>query len=164
MTDATNAYRCGQRTANVHDVEAVFAARLKKAREAAGFSQARLAVLLEEQTGIALDPTAITRIERRGRSVFLREAVAMAQVLAVPMDYLCSDLPEPGADELLRRLEAARNELQMATRNLASAEDQFLEASRREQGALRRVRDLESRLAPALPAVASDSAERTGSA
>jgi transcriptional regulator with XRE-family HTH domain len=89
---------------NHEGVEAVFASRLRETREAAGLSQARLAALVAKRSGIELDPTAITRIERGQRKIGLEEAQAIASALDVTLEYLCRPGPVPASTLLERRL------------------------------------------------------------
>lgn len=62
--------------------EGRFSARLLETRRAAGLSQTELA------RRVGLDPTAITKIEKRSRSIRLNEAVALANALATTVDEL----------------------------------------------------------------------------
>src|SRR5579859_4458083 len=107
------------------DAEAVFASRLRDTREAAGLSQARFAALLAEQSGIDLDPTAITRVERGQRRIGLGEAQAMAGVLGVTLEYLSKAGPAPVATRLERHMMEAKAMLahyeEMATTAAAGA-------------------------------------------
>ena len=63
--------------------EAVFSARLRDAREAAGMTQAELAALVSERHGIQLDPMTVLRMEKGRRRITLNEAVAVADVLGI---------------------------------------------------------------------------------
>jgi transcriptional regulator with XRE-family HTH domain len=63
--------------------------KLREAREAIEWSQRRLAEELE-QWGLKLDPSAVTRIERGSREVKLREAVAFAEALGIPIQELAT--------------------------------------------------------------------------
>ncbi|WP_328530204.1 helix-turn-helix transcriptional regulator [Nocardioides sp. NBC_00368] len=66
----------------------IFAQRLKQERESAGLSQAEFAELVSERLSSKIDPSAITRIEGLARTVKLDEAVAMADVLKLPLGAL----------------------------------------------------------------------------
>ncbi|MGH3976134.1 MAG: helix-turn-helix domain-containing protein [Pseudonocardiaceae bacterium] len=66
----------------------IFAQRLRQERESAGFSQAEFAELVSERLSSKIDPSAITRIEGLARTVKLDEAVAMADVLRLPLGAL----------------------------------------------------------------------------
>ncbi|MBZ4620982.1 helix-turn-helix domain-containing protein [Mycobacterium avium] len=57
---------------------------VRQHREAKSWSQRRLAQQLED-VGVKLDPSAVTRIERGTREIRLREAVAIAAVLAIDL-------------------------------------------------------------------------------
>ena len=61
--------------------EAAFARALAEKRPLLGMSQADLAQRIYETTGIKLDPTAITRLERGSRGLRLNEASAIAGAL-----------------------------------------------------------------------------------
>lgn len=63
--------------------EAVFAARMRQAREAAGMTQPELADRLHQESGIKLDATAITRMERGNRMIRLNEAVNLSAILNI---------------------------------------------------------------------------------
>lgn len=79
------------------------ARRIKERREALGFSQAQLAAVLKDLTGVALDPSAITRLERGERSIRVDELVAIAFTLDVPVtDLLFSDADRALKDDLVR--------------------------------------------------------------
>lgn len=66
-----------------HTPEHFFARRLRERREALGLSQAAVAEALRAESGISLDPTAITRIESNDRRISLDEAVALATILGI---------------------------------------------------------------------------------
>jgi len=134
------------------DVEAIFARRLKEAREAAGLSQARLAELLARKAGITLDPTAITRIERSDRRITLSEAYGLAQVLEVPLEYLCA----PSVSSEIQQMEA---ELQRTRQELERAESAAVSASRQVTG----LRSRADMLARVLQAAAAAEAGNGGS-
>lgn len=63
----------------------LFARRLRQERQRQQISQAELARRTAEILQTSLDPSAITRIEQRTRTVRLDEAVAVAQALDVPL-------------------------------------------------------------------------------
>jgi len=128
----------------VQDVEETFAQRLKELRESMKLSQARLAALLAQRGTIDLDPTAITRIERRQRAVGLREAVAIADVLGVRLTDLCRR-PSEDEDIAALRLALAEAEKEQAE---AFAVNYASKARADEAGA--RITDLRERLAEAL--------------
>ncbi len=67
------------------DVADAFASGVREAREARGWTQVDLARHLAE-TGVRLDPTAITRLERGDRSVKIGEAVAIAASLGLSIE------------------------------------------------------------------------------
>lgn len=118
-----------------------FARRLRQARERAGMTQTELAHKLSELLGNALDPSAITRIEKRERGVRLEEAVHIAEILGVPLAILTSDRDarELEIDDLRRQVEeqrdrglAAMHEFEQAQLTIADLEARIagLEARR----------------------------------
>lgn len=66
----------------------IFAQSLRQERDSAGLSQAEFAELVSERLTSKIDPSAITRIEGLARTVKLDEAVAMADVLKLPLSAL----------------------------------------------------------------------------
>lgn len=85
---------------------ATFARRLREVRRSVDMSQAELAERVSERLGTTIDGTAVTRIEKHVRAVKLDEAVALADVLEVPLVAL---MTEP--DAVLVELERAREDL-----------------------------------------------------
>jgi transcriptional regulator with XRE-family HTH domain len=89
-------------------VEAYFAQRMRDIRNLQGISQKVLADKVTERLGYAVDPTAVTRMEKNvgdlailrmekgARMIRLGEAVAIAEVLGVPLSEL---LPEGAGGE-----------------------------------------------------------------
>lgn len=76
---------------------------MRELREARGLSQASLAELLAGVHDIKLDGTAITRMERGGRTIRLSEAAAIAALFSVTLDQMLS--PALPVEEALRRAE-----------------------------------------------------------
>lgn len=68
-----------------------FARRLRENREAAGLSQTELARRLTDRLGTAVPSTAVTKMENDTRSVKIDEAVAIAEVLRVPLLRMLGD-------------------------------------------------------------------------
>lgn len=110
-------------------------------------SQARLAALLAQRGAVDLDPTAITRIERRQRGVGLREAAAIADVLGVHLTDLCR---RPSEAESIAAL---RLELAEAEKELARAFDFAAASSARVDDVSGRISDLRQKLTEALEKV-----------
>lgn len=106
--------------------KAMFARRLREQRRAACLSQTELARLMSERLGTSVDGTAITRIEKKDRTVRLEEAVAAAQALGVPLAALVSD-EEPEVARLRELREALRREQSRA--DAAMAEHQQAQAA-----------------------------------
>lgn len=133
----------------VQDAEQVFAKRLREIRTARKWSQATLATEIGTQQGIKLDATAITRIERGQRRIYLAEARAIAGVLGTSVDAMCETGPAADIRDLRREL--------------AIAEDQFvslevsMEMANRAYAEMRaHVEDLRSRLIEATAEEAGD--------
>lgn len=68
-----------------------FVRRLRAERERQNLSQAQLAREMAKTLGVNVDPSAVTRIEQQTRTVRLDEAVAMSDVLQVPLAALLMD-------------------------------------------------------------------------
>lgn len=85
---------------------ATFARRLHEVRRSADMSQTELAERVSERLGTTIDGTAVTRIEKHVRAVKLDGAVAIADVLEVPLVAL---MTEP--DAVLVELERAQEDL-----------------------------------------------------
>lgn len=68
--------------------ESVFIQRLREERARLGLSQAEFADRLSARIGAPVYPSAITRIEKGERAVKLDEAVAIADVLGLPITAL----------------------------------------------------------------------------
>lgn len=103
-----------------------FVARMRQEREARGWSQADLAAKLR-QHGLNLHPATITKIEARDsprpRSVRLEEAVAISDLLGVPLDQLLGTTPKynrRAAVDLVRvQLSVFRQRLEAFRRDIA---------------------------------------------
>lgn len=101
----------------------VFARLLRRERERVRMSQAELARRIAQHLGVALDPTAITRIEQQTRAVRLDEAVAAAEVLQVPLIVLLSaealQVNEAEIERHLMELAVAEREWEQARQKVA---------------------------------------------
>jgi HTH-type transcriptional regulator, cell division transcriptional repressor len=62
--------------------------RMQKARKQAGIGQAELAAILEEDFGISMERSLVSRIERKERPVRDIELDAIAKALSVTPNYL----------------------------------------------------------------------------
>lgn len=91
-------------------------ARLREFRKEKGWSQRQLAAAL--QGDLKLDPSAITRIERGDRSLKLREASALADVLDVGLYHLVAQGDDPHEAELNEFIDAAQQGIQKAREKL----------------------------------------------
>ncbi|BBX89002.1 helix-turn-helix transcriptional regulator [Mycolicibacterium boenickei] len=71
-----------------------FGKAVRQRRSAIGVSQRKLSELLLDKTGVKLDASAITRIEKGQRDLKLAEAAAIANVLGVGIDQLTREIEE----------------------------------------------------------------------
>ncbi len=76
---------CRLRFVQADEVADAFASGVREARAARGWTQVDLARHLAE-TGVLLDATAITRLERGDRGVRIGEAFAIAQALGLSIE------------------------------------------------------------------------------
>jgi transcriptional regulator with XRE-family HTH domain len=89
-----------------------FGNAVRKRRAALGISQRGFSELLMEKTGVKLDPSAVTRIERGQRELKLSEALAIATVLDVKVDTLTRHIEpaeSPGLIEVRDAYQQLRN-------------------------------------------------------
>lgn len=96
-----------------------FGVRVRKARTDRKWSQRTLAEELDK-LGVKLDPSAVTRIERGSREVKLREAAAIATVLAVPLQDLAPPPNSSPREQFLSCLGSAGEQGLAARQALAS--------------------------------------------
>lgn len=115
-------------------VPEVFARRLRQERRARGLSQAELAERVSKLLGIAVDGSAVTRIEKHARAVRLQEAITIAEVLDLPLSALIDDKA------------ATDDEIAVLAIELEAARGLEAEAHRAHQAALRRVRSISRRM------------------
>lgn len=107
----------------------VFRRRVREFREALGWSQAKLAELVNDiadQYGMTpLAPNAITRLENGERTIHLHEAGALAAVFGLTIGVmLTASPPEPAELEAAHaELEAARQRFIEAQQAVAAAAD-----------------------------------------
>lgn len=88
--------------------ESVFVQRLREERSRLGLSQAEFADRLSARMGAPVYPSTITRIEKGERGVKLDEAVAMADVLGLPIAALIDGVHR--VDEQIAALQRRRAE------------------------------------------------------
>jgi transcriptional regulator with XRE-family HTH domain len=129
------------------DPEAVFAARMRQARETAGMTQPQLAERLYEQSGIRLDPTAITRMERGRRTIRLNEAVHLAAILDMKLwdlVLLPSMMAGTHAKDMKARARAMAAEAARLDAQIVKAEADAVQAHVRAADLRERRQELES--------------------
>lgn len=118
----------------------IFARRMREERTRAGLAQAEIARRITSRLGVTIDGSAVTRIEKRERVVRLDEAVAIAEVLGVPITQLLSDTDPTAerigeldeelaqhrwrADQSQRELEQARESIAAVEREIAALKAQ----------------------------------------
>lgn len=88
--------------------ESVFVQRLREERSRIGLSQAEFAERLSARIGVPVYPSTVTRIEKGERAVKLDEAVAMADVLGLPITALIDGVHR--VDEQIAALQRRRDE------------------------------------------------------
>lgn len=99
--------------------ESTFARRMREEREHKGISQAHVSMQLALFSGVKVDSTAITRIEKGTRRISLDEAVGIAEALDVSLDYLLEPAPTSDLDE---QIEVARKEQEQVELHLHDAQ------------------------------------------
>lgn len=97
-----------------------FARRLREERERVGLSQTGLAEQLSERLGDAIYHSAVARMESGQRSVKIDEAVAVADVLRLPLATLLEDVDTVG-----NRLDELRDEVIQAREAVVGYEEQL---------------------------------------
>ncbi|MGX1932880.1 helix-turn-helix domain-containing protein [Microbacterium resistens] len=119
-----------------------FARRVREERHRSGLSQAAVAARLSELVGRTIDHSAVARSEKHDRPVRLDEAVALAEILEVPLAALLRD--RTAADEELGEL---RRELSVAEWRSSTARVDFEEAQDAIRGIQQRIAELEAQRA-----------------
>ena len=112
----------------------VFARRLRQERVSRGLSQTEFASRLAERLGVATYPTTITKIEKGEREIKLGEAIAIAEILDLPLSALTDD--KSSFDDEIASLH----------QELDEARTHETELYRAHQAAQRRVRSITRRL------------------
>lgn len=117
----------------------VFARRVREERERTGLSQAEFARQLSVALDWEFDPSSVTRVEQATRGVKLEEAVAIAEVLDVPLAAMVRDREalDDEIDDLRRDLATSQWRASQAQATVEEAQ----EASRATQ---RRIAELEA--------------------
>lgn len=100
-----------------------FARRLREERNRAGISQAELGGRLTTMIGRTIDPSAIARAEKCVRAVRLDEAVAIADLLGVPLTAMLRDCREAET-----RILQLRQDLRQAQEHANDAQDELRQA------------------------------------
>lgn len=118
---------------------AVFAGRLRHERRAQGMSQADFAERLADLLGSAVDPSAITRIEKGDRAVRLDEAVFSAEILGMPLASMVTD---EGATAF--RLTELRRDLERERLRMMSAEAEYQQSELAVRDIRRMIGELEA--------------------
>lgn len=116
-----------------------FARRLTVERQRAGLSQAALAARITDRIGRSIDPSAVARAEKHERAVRLDEAVAIADVLQVPLTSLLRD--RGAIDEEIDEL---RRDLSLLQWRLGKAEEEAHHAQDSISATRRRIEELEA--------------------
>jgi len=114
-----------------------FASRIRGGRQRAGISQAELSRRLAAVMGYTIDSSAISRSEKGVRAVPLDEAVAIADLLEIPLDGMTPESIKAEARVLrlrqdLRRarihLDETHGKVQQAEARVASVKRELAEA------------------------------------
>lgn len=110
-----------------------FARRLTEERQRVGLSQAALAARLTAVIGRSIDPSALARAEKHERSIRLDEAVAIADLLQVPLASMLRDREAVDEEigELRRELSQYAWQIQQAEEEVQRAQDAMAATRRR---------------------------------
>ena len=117
----------------------IFARRLNEERQRAGLSQAALAARITDMIGRSIDPSAIARAEKCERAVRLDEAVAIADVLQVPLTSLLRD-----RDAIDDEIDELRRDLSLYQWKLSKVEEEAQQAEDSISATRRRIEELEA--------------------
>lgn len=116
-----------------------FARRLIEERQRAGLSQAALAKRLTAMIGRSVDPSAVARAEKHERAIRLDEAVAIADVLQVPLASMLRD-----RDAIDDEIGELRRDLSQYLWRLHQAEEEVQQAQDSMSATRRRIAELEA--------------------
>lgn len=110
-----------------------FARRLREERTRAGFSQAALAERLTALLDQKVDASAITRLEKHERAVRLDEAVAIAELLDLPLPAMLRD-----SESVNEQVAELRRDLSLEQWRASQAEEE-LQRAQESMAAIRRL-------------------------
>jgi transcriptional regulator with XRE-family HTH domain len=116
-----------------------FARRLNEERQRAGLSHAALATRITAMIGRSIDPSAVARAEKHERAVRLDEAVAIADVLQVPLASMLRD-----RDAIDDEIGELRRDLSLYSWRMQQAEEAVQQAQDAVSGTRRRIAELEA--------------------
>jgi transcriptional regulator with XRE-family HTH domain len=116
-----------------------FARRLREERTRAGLSQAALAERLTAQLDQKVDASAITRLEKHERAARLDEAVAIAELLDLPLPAMLRD--SESVDEQVAEL---RRDLSLEQWRASRAEEELQQAQESTAAIRRLIAELEA--------------------
>lgn len=116
-----------------------FARRLVEERQRVGLSQAALAERVTAIIGRSIDPSALARAEKHERAIRLDEAVAIADVLQVPLASMLRD-----RDALDGEIGELRRELSQDLWRLHQAEEEVQQAQDSMSATRRRIAELQA--------------------
>lgn len=114
-----------------------FGRRLREERQRAGISQTELCRRLTTVYGHTIDPSAVSRTEKGARSVPPDEAVALADLLSIPLDGMTHNSLKAkarilrlrqGLRQAQRHADDTRDELQKALARVAAVRRELTEA------------------------------------
>lgn len=117
----------------------IFARRMREERQRAGLSQADVGERLTEVLGRTVDHSAIARAEKHQRAIRLDEAIAIAELLELPMSALLRDRDQ--VDDEIGELE---RDLSMADWRAAQAQETLQQSRDEVAGIRRRIAELEA--------------------
>lgn len=116
-----------------------FARRLNEERQRAGLSQAALATRITDMIGRSIDPSAVARAEKHERAIRLDEAVAIADVLQVPLASMLRD-----RDAIDDEIGELRRDLSLYSYRMHQAEEAVQQAQDAVSATRRRIAELEA--------------------
>lgn len=116
-----------------------FARRLTEERQRAGLSQAALAARISDRIGRGIDPSAVARAEKHERAIRLDEAIAIADVLQVPLTSMLRD-----RDAIDDEIGELRRDLSLYQWNVSQAEEEAQRAQDAVTATRRRIAELEA--------------------
>ena len=136
--------------------EAAFAVRMRDARKEHGMTQAEVSEQVKAVHGVEIDPTGILRIEKGQRSPRLAEAVAIADVLNIPLWLLVRAPWFFTSQQRTAHIERLAAELQRLDASIAQADADATDATIKGTELRRRRDELQVRLAMFVNAPSAD--------